>query len=175
LDLGVPERIISKLLGTSQRAKIVDIGANVGQFAIPLAKDGHWVYSFEPVASTCETLQTNIREKHLEDRIQVTCAGLDQHKSIQHFGYIGDDPVESYSYKIVDPQTQRDAHIMSTVQAGPIDMYLSKNEMDNIHIFKTDTQGNELAVLRAAQTLLRQKNRPRFFLVEFSPSLLHSV
>ena len=42
------------------KATFLDIGANVGQFAIPIAKSGHRVVSIEPHPKTCETLKQNV-------------------------------------------------------------------------------------------------------------------
>lgn len=51
------EHMLPKLTGTTT---ILDIGANVGQFAIPIAKSGHRVISIEPNEKTCEKLKENL-------------------------------------------------------------------------------------------------------------------
>lgn len=63
------EHILPKLTGTTT---ILDIGANVGQFAIPTAKSGHRVICIEPNKKTCEKLKGNLAEAMLATH-QVTC------------------------------------------------------------------------------------------------------
>lgn len=53
------EHMLPKLTG---KTTILDIGANVGQFAIPIAKNGHRVISIEPNEKTCEKLKENLAE-----------------------------------------------------------------------------------------------------------------
>ena len=48
---------------------VVDIGANVGQFAIPIAKNGHRVISIEPNEKTCEKLKENLAETMLTAQV----------------------------------------------------------------------------------------------------------
>jgi len=149
----------------------VDIGANVGQFAIPLAIDGHMVYSFEPVEATCNILKRKVSEDiKLVTRLKITCVGVDEKDETKSFGYVGKE-VPSASYKIIDPNLP-DAHVMSTVRTGPVQNFMSQEALDSVHVFKTDTQGYEGAVLRGSHDLLHRPNHPRFLLVEYSHYLL---
>ena len=177
LELNDPERITSNLLKSSSSRKIVptsiiDIGANIGQSAIPLAKDGHTVYSFEPVVSTCEALKRNVMKENVQTNVNVFCVGIDKEEDTKIFGYYGDDKDKSERYKLIDP-TRLDAHVLSKVQVGPVRKFVNADMLDKIHLFKTDTQGNEEAVLRGSYELLSNpSHRPRFVLVEFSHYLL---
>lgn len=49
---------------------IVDIGANAGQFAIPSAKQGHVVYSFEPNPETCQTLKQRVAKMKVTSKVR---------------------------------------------------------------------------------------------------------
>ena len=60
------EHMLPKLVGTTT---ILDIGANVGQFAIPIAKSGHRVISIEPNEKTCEKLKENLAETTLTTQV----------------------------------------------------------------------------------------------------------
>lgn len=77
--LQTPEQILPGILGTTgvSSANIIDIGANVGQFGLPLARAGHTVYSFEPVDSTCQTLRDNLRKAQESKQQQ-------QQQNLQH-------------------------------------------------------------------------------------------
>ena len=52
-----------------QQVSIVDIGANVGQFAIPNAARGHIVHSFEPNPNTCRTLKLRVFEENVQSKV----------------------------------------------------------------------------------------------------------
>ena len=59
-------RVLPRLKG---RVNIVDVGANAGQFAVPNAREGHHVFSFEPNAATCEQLKSNLLKEDLLDKV----------------------------------------------------------------------------------------------------------
>lgn len=178
LPLGTPEAILHVLLdrkvSKKQTAKIVDIGANVGQFALPLAEKGHMLYSFEPVDSTCQKLKDQVAYEKLEKNFHITCAGIDTKRATQSFGFVGDRDPGSASYSLIDPKDPN-AHVMSTVRTGPIHDFLKREALTDVLVFKTDTQGNEEAVLRGARELLHASDHPRFLLIEYSKGLLASV
>jgi len=166
-----PENILHILLGSTTRTAIVDIGANVGQFALPLAKEGHTVYSFEPIEGTCEILKQNVKKDGVERLVRVFCVGVDEKEATKAFGYVGDSDPGSPGYGTIDPDLP-DAHVLSTVRTGPVQAFLGARELNKIHVFKTDTQGFEEGVLRGAKKLLHSPRHPRFLLVEFSYFLL---
>ena len=180
LDLKKPEDMANDLLrSTSGRivpSLIVDIGANIGQTAIPLAKENHTVFSFEPVASNCEKLKRNIKKENLERYSHIFCVGIDNKEETKSFGYVGEvvgspDPA---GFKIIDP-TVPSAHVMSTVTTAPLEKFLNSSVLNRIHLFKTDTQGNEEAVLRGSLKLFGSSQHPRFVFIEFSHGLLTSM
>jgi len=174
LALEMPEETLDHLLkDVTEELTIVDIGANQGQFALPLAKRGFKMCSFEPDAGTCEVLKTNIRKENVEKNMAVTCMGIDDKESTHAFGYVGNADPGSESWNVIDPNAEN-AHVTSTVKLAPVSKAIDHTQLD-IFAFKTDTQGNELAVLKGSKELLTSPNRPRFLLIEHSNGLLHSA
>ena len=49
---------------------VLDVGANAGQFAIPMAELGHTVISLEPNENTCNTLKNNLESRGLSPRVR---------------------------------------------------------------------------------------------------------
>lgn len=174
IPLDVPEKIMDLLfeIDTSMKATIIDVGANVGQFSLPLVKSGHTVYSFEPVNTTCLTLRQ--RSAAMDDGTKnhhIHCFGIDDVEQEQSFGYIGEE-VLSPSYHLIDAK-HPDAVVKSVVRTSPVHMFIPLDV--HVDLFKTDTQGNEMAVLRGSRELLcSSRNAPRWVLVEFSQGLLES-
>ena len=58
----------------SEKHLVLDIGANTGQFAVPMASLGHTVISFEPNQSTCDILRKNLENANVASRVEVHCA-----------------------------------------------------------------------------------------------------
>ena len=48
---------------------VLDVGANTGQFAIPMAELGHTVISLEPNRNTCETLKNKLEIRGLTTQV----------------------------------------------------------------------------------------------------------
>jgi hypothetical protein len=76
LDLQLPGFIAKLKSALGGYDAVVDVGANLGQFALPLGKLGFTVFSFEPVKKTCELLRQNILDAQLAGKVHVTCAGV---------------------------------------------------------------------------------------------------
>ena len=76
--------------------RLVDVGANVGQFAIPMAKRGHTVVSFEPVPSTCQKLKANIAKASVGGSVLVYCAAAAGTKGTVTFLKPAGVPAASY-------------------------------------------------------------------------------
>ena len=60
------KNIIDKIPGS---VNVIDVGANVGQFAIPTAQHGHHVISFEANADTCKALSKKVSSKQLDSKV----------------------------------------------------------------------------------------------------------
>lgn len=172
LPLSVPEIVLNKLLNSQSHkdATIIDVGANVGQFAIPLAKQNYRVISFEPNVESCLKLKENLEKDLIDDQVMVFCSGISDVNGTSALGYVGERDPGSASYEIIDPST-KGAHVKCTVRMEPL---LDTSMLENLIAFKTDTQGNEGHVLLGAEKLLRSPKHPRFLLIEFAPEMLKS-
>jgi predicted O-methyltransferase YrrM len=64
------EEILPRLSGS---VAVLDVGANTGHFALPMAKLGHTVISLEPNPNTCKTLKQNLETQGVSSK--VCCLG----------------------------------------------------------------------------------------------------
>ena len=71
-------KVLPKL---SREITLLDVGANVGQFAIPNAKAGHRVISLEPNDSTCATLKGSLVAKGLAHKVSALLH-LERHSDV---------------------------------------------------------------------------------------------
>lgn len=62
-------KILPKL---SKQITLLDVGANIGQFAIPNAEAGHRVISLEPSESTCAKLKGLLEVKGLKHKVSAS-------------------------------------------------------------------------------------------------------
>ena len=162
LDLELP-KIMAKLkasLGGGYDA-VVDVGANLGQFALPLGKLGFTVFSFEPVKKTCDQLRKNVLAAKLEEKVHVTCAGVAESSLVA-----GMTESERSSGNSVSLHPVGNHSNVTAVAFVKLDDTLDHRPT---MLFKTDTQGFEFNVLKGSKSWINQ-NRPLLLLVELSHS-----
>lgn len=68
-----------------ENVTIVDVGANVGQFTIPNAKLGHYVFAFEPNDETCAILHDRLAQHGLSHKVSLLASFQILCDSIQTF------------------------------------------------------------------------------------------
>lgn len=139
---------------------VVDIGANVGQFTIPTAEHGHNVYAFEPNPETCKILENKIHSKRLSERVHIVCAAAGEKSGQVSFSKTN----VSTSFQ----QSKSNGRARQTVSifVRRVDDEIVKDT--SVFLFKTDTQGYELGVLKGANQLL---SSVFLLVVEFSYGL----
>lgn len=161
------------LLRVLRPRTIIDVGANKGQFALAarLAGCAGEIYSFEPLpepAATFRTIFAGDAQAHLVERAVSDAAGTAVlHESARADSSsllaIGDRQVELF------PGT---AEVGSrAVNVGVLADELADLDLQAPTLLKIDVQGNELAVLRGAGTVL---TRVEHVYVEVSFERLYS-
>jgi FkbM family methyltransferase len=139
-----------QLIGTT----VIDIGANIGRHAIPLAKrigSAGVLYAFEPIPIIRSTLNANLLEAELNN-VTVYPFALSSNRSVADFNYIPNLPEESglkkrHIYNAVPSEFQK-----IKVGVFRLDDLIPINT--KISFIKIDVEGGELDVLRGAPRLL---------------------
>ncbi len=137
---------------------LLDIGANIGSFALPLAK-AHpeiEVHAYEPNPAALERFQKNISVNRVRNIAVKNWAAGRQTGEFEFWAFDNRDlglssflsPVQKGSQKIIVKMIRLD------------DLY---KEEKKVCLIKTDTQGYELEVLEGARGLI-QKDRPPILL-----------
>jgi len=130
---------------------VIDAGANNGDFSIFAAIMGaKMVYAFEPVTSTANALEKNVKLNNLQDKITVVNKGLgDKNYSSEVFSkYAGDGGATIGSPVSKDAKPQK-------VEVVKLDDFLSDNEIDSVGFIKMDTEGFEEKILIGAKETIR--------------------
>jgi FkbM family methyltransferase len=156
-------QLVSAHILNGKQGEIIDAGANMGSYCIPLAKQfpAVEIIAFEPQKTIFRQLvgnielndATNVRPIHLglsdkEEDIVTTVPSYETETNIGAFSL--DDLVRNNQYEV---QTVGDRE---TVQLVPLDTF----EFENVLLIKVDVEGMELKVLRGATNTLRANNYP---------------
>ena len=193
----VPETFFANVLThSSPGSLVIDVGANVGQFATAIARHGLNGICFEPAPKTCSTLQRNLAEAKKEveaekqqnypslqtrpafGEVTVHCAAVGEARGTTQLAT--DPSSRSASFKIASapsssveprvlPAGASEQSVMTTVPILTLDETVPEDQP--VLLLKTDTQGFEMGVLRGARRLLTRR-AVRFLIVECSPYLL---
>ena len=127
---------------------LVDVGANIGIYAIPMAKKVKRVIAFEPHPKTSEILEKNIELNQLENIVLLKKIVGDHRKDV--IFNLSQVPQES---GIID---SRDKTMDPIVQMKCIDLDSALSTESKVDWLLIDVEGYELNVLAGAQNILRK-------------------
>lgn len=121
---------------------VIDIGANIGVFAIYAATTapGTRVYAYEPMPSTFQLMVENIRRNDLEERIIPAQLGVTAGKERRRL-YAGTESQFSSIYPTGDPRTYVDVDCVSLADI------LEENSIHECDLLKLDCEGAEFEIL----------------------------
>jgi FkbM family methyltransferase len=132
----------------------IDVGANVGLFTVPLARavgSGGRVVAIEPDAENVARLEANLRLNRLTNVLVERVAAGDRDGEVEL--HMADDPA---FHSTVEVHLGRGTGHASRVPAARLDAIWTHLGRPVVSAIKVDVEGAELAVLRGAETLLRE-------------------
>jgi FkbM family methyltransferase len=140
---------------------VIDVGANVGLFTVPLARavgSRGRVVAIEPGEENVARLETNLRLNRLANVLVERVAATDQDGVVEL--NVADDPAYHSTVEVHDG---RGVGRALSVPAARLDTIWTRLGRPPVSAIKVDVEGAELAVLRGAETLLRE-TRPALLL-----------
>ncbi|AFY81364.1 FkbM family methyltransferase [Oscillatoria acuminata] len=143
---------------------IFDIGANIGQTSIKLAKKfpNSEIHCFEPVQKTFEELEANVKPYK---NIHPYCLGFGKKKEKKEI-YIYSKSVLASCIPKSPVISSRKSCAVATLELETIDDYCHKHQISSIDLLKVDTEGFDFEVIQGAQELIENK-RINFIYFEF--------
>lgn len=136
---------------------VVDGGANFGYWSLVAAwfvgRSG-LVHAFEPVPSTCEKLQANLRASGVE-RVITHQVALSDHNGQSSINVAVDDPISGGSSLMPYDGMPLTKQVVCDLVA--LDSVLDERP---IRLLKLDVEGAELSALRGARRLLNCNKKP---------------
>lgn len=145
---------------------VVDVGANIGQFAIfsaALLRDAGKVHSFEPASDTFGRLEEDIhlhRASGLSGRIRANClaVGKESGEAVLHKYPLGCSVWNSFNPhtmyagdQAVTPCGTEKVHVVT------LDEYCYEQKVEYIDLLKVDVEGFEADVFLGSMRLIREK------------------
>jgi FkbM family methyltransferase len=139
-------------------ATVIDVGANVGQFAHAIrdVQPSCAIHSFEPVPSAA----TELRESFLGDRkffsyeVAISDREGETRFEVNEFSHSSSILPITDKQKKMFPFASTTKQI--TVQVTTLDRWLNGKDLQRPVLLKLDVQGNELAALQGARALLSE-------------------
>lgn len=156
--------------GTLRPATVIDVGANIGLFSIPLAERlGAHCLCLEPVPHNRRLLDANIRRHGLGDRCETFEVAAYGAASTLTMALSKDNNGDHHVNG--RPEAPSDASGLQ-VRGVPLDALLAGRALPGPVLLKLDTQGCELQALRGAQQTLPRIDH---CLLEYWPAGLRRV
>jgi FkbM family methyltransferase len=145
---------------------IFDVGANIGQTSIELRKyfPEATIHAFEPIDATFELLQQNVSN---DRQMRLNNLALGAESSKKNIGLAMNSCLNSVLNE-VDLSTERESTATKNIQEIEISTgweYCNSNQVEDIFLLKSDTEGYDLMVLTGFDKLLTA-NKINFVLVE---------
>lgn len=117
---------------------VVDLGANIGAFAIYAASIGATVYAVEPEPHNINALKRNIEINNMEEKIFILPYAISDKKGT---AIINDDGGGS---------TIKDNKPGTMVELMPLDNMFSLYNIDEVDVMKIDIEGSEVEAILGA-------------------------
>ncbi len=148
----------SKQFNLPNNAIIIDVGANIGSIALPLAQacpQGK-IYAFEPTDFAFKKLQRNIQlNAHLERRIKaiqsLVSASCDEPKKTKIYSSWNLEKDDSTRHQI-----HHGSAMTSSCAQTTIDSFINEQRLEQLDFIKIDTDGHELDVLKGAVNAIKK-------------------
>lgn len=144
---------------------VLDIGANIGVYAVAAGLNGAHVTAIEASPENCKLITLNARLNNVGDKVKVLPFAVSDEAGMALFGRT------SESCKWVNPNARLAIETFDSLEgafAAPVDTIIGDAPVD---IVKIDIDGREYAALHTANKLFDK--RPIFFM-EYAPQLTMS-
>jgi FkbM family methyltransferase len=154
------DKVMSVLLPGSDIT--MDVGGNIGQYALLFAQFSKKVYTFEPMPKMIERLQKHIAMNHLESKITLIPKALSNKTGILKFSLPKAANSGTASTILGSSGNLED---IIEVESITLDEFLAKENISgSIDLIKMDIEGAEFFALQGMKNMLDSGMKPIFIL-----------
>jgi FkbM family methyltransferase len=139
---------------------VLDIGANVGDWAQPLLDEVHRrrltnleLHAFEPVPETFTVLSNRLQQHPLQRHLHLACTAVSSRQGTAQMSIY--QRLGGTNSLYADPLMPEETNV--SVETTTVDAYCAANEIRTIHLMKSDTEGHDMEVLRGAERLFDEE------------------
>ena len=161
------QRLLDLLRGALEPGDgFLDVGANVGIFAIPIALHvgpGGRVFAFEPAPDMAADLRTRAESADVAGRLDIREVALGAERDTLELRVDPDDPADATKRSLFVG-----GDVVARVPVVPLDELVATGELTldpPVGAVKIDVEGAEILVLRGMRSTL-EAQRPRLVVVE---------
>jgi len=176
--------VLSQVVGVGAKEivspVVFDVGANIGDYSLLLQRylPAARVYAFEPAGSTYRQLLRHLAEAGGQRNIKPYNMGFsDAEKTLELYSYTveGQEVSLLSSIDLRQPTQVVDVRTSASerIQVQTIDHFCEAEGIERIDFLKLDVEGHELAVLRGARRMLRDR-LVTMLQFEFGPANIYS-
>lgn len=153
--------ILPKYLKKESKPVLFDVGANIGNYSLLLAKNypNARICSFEPNPYSFAELKGNLKGS----KIKVYNFGFGQNKSKKNL-YVYKKNTESQHAslynefgKVINTELGKEEILPIEVEINTIDSFCVDENINNIDFIKIDVEGHEFAILKGALNMINHK------------------
>ena len=150
---------------------MIDIGANIGLSAFPVASLGHKVVCFEPTPINIEILKHAIQINNFSDLVRVEEVAISNNNGSMTI-FVPEGRADNASLNLVcsDLNLRDNTPVPTSITAVTFDHWWNNHSkdlmMENARLFKVDTQGHELSVLNGATEFLSEATQYENIILE---------
>jgi FkbM family methyltransferase len=136
----------------------LDVGGNIGQYALLFAQHSNRVYTFEPMPKMIDRLKHHIAINHLEQKLMLIPKALsNKHESLK---FELPNAANSGTASTVLGRIANSAQLIE-VEAVRLDDLIAEGQVSGrIDLVKIDIEGAELFALQGMEGVLRGPNKP---------------
>lgn len=157
------------LMGTEEGHTVIDVGANIGAFTIPLARQARRVVAIEPQRLIFQMLCANVALNGLCNVQAMHAAAGNVAGEAALVPVL--DPAHGHNFGGLSIEGRTSGEKVSTVVLDDLDL-------DACHLVKIDVEGMERQVIQGASRLIRE-HRPALYVEndrpEKSPALIETI
>ncbi|WP_237743590.1 FkbM family methyltransferase [Pleurocapsa sp. PCC 7319] len=149
---------LQKLLGSSDKYLVIDVGANVGEYSnkVKSISKSVTIYAFEPHPITFKKLQA-AASKYNYIAVNLGCSNIQGDSKLFDYQENCDGSTHASLYKNVIEKFHSSSSVYWDIKLTTIDHFVDKNNIRKINLLKIDTEGNELNVLIGAKKSIEEK------------------
>jgi FkbM family methyltransferase len=165
------ERYSGFMRETAPNDYMIDVGANIGLSAFPVATNRRRVVAFEPVQDNISAMQNSIARNGFQNVTVVPCAVSDEVSATHIFVPSGRADNTSLGREVANANVMRPDVDRVLVNTETIDHWFEVHENEfmarNCKLFKIDVQGYETLVLQGATKFIDACRTYQKLIIEF--------